>query len=50
MLRLIGSLLLPELDTLRVVEMDNWGIRACRHLGASGARRFSIRRGQPLWS
>lgn len=26
MLRLIGSLLLPELDTLRVVEMDNWGI------------------------
>jgi len=24
--------------------------RACRHLGASGARRFSIRRGQPLWS
>ncbi len=25
-------------------------IRACRHLGASGARRFSIRRGQPLWS
>ncbi len=25
-------------------------VRACRHLGASGARRFSIRRGQPLWS
>ena len=24
--------------------------RACRHLGASGARRFSMRRGQPLWS
>ena len=30
--------------------LDDIQARACRHLGASGARRFSIRRGQPLWS